>query len=239
MRKTRILLWLLVTALVLPAKAAHVLNAFGLNYTMKEPVPPPPSPRLYFFLHHIGGNEKAFIESMQPHYPRDGVMFYLQAPLYLHERSFSWFLKPEQDKTMQNLKQTRSLVANFIREMQKKYHSTPEKTFLIGFSQGGAMVADLALTHPQLFAAGAVISSRMMRASRKEVVSAPSRPLVVFYHGGKDDVTSLAEIRADEKFLRQQGYKAVIQEDPVVGHHFIPSQVLDFYKRLQPPADVP
>jgi poly(hydroxyalkanoate) depolymerase family esterase len=128
-----------------------------------------------------------------------------QSANYLH--CWNWFLPTD----MQRGSGEPSIIAGITQWVQQHYTVDPKRTFVTGFSAGGAMTAIMGATYPDLYAAIGVGSGLQYggtyidpvkageQAFRAMGVQARVVPTLIF-HGGKD--TTVPVVNADQ-LIRQ------------------------------------
>jgi poly(hydroxyalkanoate) depolymerase family esterase len=121
-----------------------------------------------------------------------------QSANYLH--CWNWFLPTH----MQRGSGEPSIIAGITQRVQQRYSIDPKRTFVSGFSAGGAMAAVMGATYPDLFGAvgigsglqygGPYIDPLKAGEQAYRAMGAQARvvPAVVF-HGGKDTTVPVAD----------------------------------------------
>ena len=94
---------------------------------------------------------------------------------------------------------------------------SPERIFLAGFSQGGAVAYTTALTHPEPLAGIIALSTYIPSAAliEREAAAANGSIPILAAHGSEDDVVSPALGRAARDFLLGRGYAVEWHEYPM------------------------
>jgi poly(hydroxyalkanoate) depolymerase family esterase len=128
-----------------------------------------------------------------------------QSANYLH--CWNWFLPTD----MQRGSGEPSIIAGITQLVQQRYSIDPKRTFVTGFSAGGAMTAIMGATYPDVFAAVGIGSGLQYggpyidpvkageQAYRAMGVRARQVPALIF-HGGKDTTVPVV----DSQQLMQQ-----------------------------------
>jgi phospholipase/carboxylesterase len=91
------------------------------------------------------------------------------------------------------------------------------KVVLAGFSQGGAIVLQTALRHPERLAGVMALSTYLpLAGSLEKEASAASRTLPIFMaHGRFDDIIPIDRATRSRDFLTELGYKVAWHEYPM------------------------
>ena len=192
MKSILLSLLLMVSMAPLHAQTAAPLQSdLPLQY-LAQTGPHPAGQPLIIFLHGYGSNETDLF-GMRSAFPAAYTYLSVRAPMALGEGSYQWFNKNAAggalDGDAGDLRASGALILDFIRKATLKYHTTPDKVFLIGFSQGAIMSYEVALRHPQQVRGIAVLSGKIFSVLRGELKpSAPLRRLDVFIgHGTSDE----------------------------------------------------
>ena len=80
------------------------------------------------------------------------------------------------------------MLLDFIAQAAKKYHTEPDKVFLVGFSQGAIMSYEVALRHPEAVGGIAALSGRILPVLKSALKPDEKRQtLAIFIGHGKED----------------------------------------------------
>lgn len=114
----------------------------------------PSHPRQLLVLPHgVGGNETN-LASFAERAPSDTVVVLPRAPLSMGPHAFGWFqvaFEPQGPRPdLLAAESSSRRLASFVAEMQVAYGIAPAETIVAGFSQGGIVSANVALTRPEL-----------------------------------------------------------------------------------------
>ncbi len=116
-------------------------------------------------------------------------------------------------------------IQQFIeREQQRGIAS--DKIVLAGFSQGGAVVYDCALSYPQPLAGLLILSSYFATYGHTQRHPANQKIPVCIYHGQDDPVVPVFLADKAKNFLQQQGYPVEHQYYPMQ-HSVCGEEILD------------
>ncbi len=99
-----------------------------------------------------------------------------------------------------------------------------EHILLAGFSQGGAVAIDAALTFAEPLAGLLVLSSYFATAKRISTAPANRKIPVLIQHGTDDPIVPASLGQMSHQILTEQGYPATYQTFPM-GHSVSPSQI--------------
>ena len=130
--------------------------------------------------------------------------------------------------------EARDKIAVFIDEIQERYHITPTKTFLLGFSQGTILSYAIAFNYPEkvqkIIALSGYINPELLP---NNLESRDYSGLDLFCsHGSVDQVIPATWAQKAPIFLDKLGVKNSYQEYPV-GHGVAPQNFYDFNKWIE------
>ncbi len=114
-------------------------------------------------------------------------------------------------------------VRDFIRAAQKLYGTDPARTYIAGFSQGGALSATLSLMEPEMFRGVGILSGFIPYAVLGEPglvagrVKDKSVPLPRYFisHGTKDDILPISRAAESKEWLEKAGADVTYCEEEV------------------------
>ena len=201
------------------------------------------SPPLLLLLHGTGDNEYGLTQ-LANLAPKHCVVASLRAPLNAPFGGFRWFegysAMPEQVALKHSIPKSCDELFDFIQKAPAHFGTNPNKTFLLGFSQGATIgwaslvsrwpragfIAGAALVSgrlmPQFFEANTTLNSRL--AQRDQLRNVP----VFASHGALDPVTPVRVGRENKALFYDFGGQDVFDfryfEDPSSGHD-IPASV--------------
>lgn len=197
-----------------------------IHYRLMKPAAAEPDQKypLVIFLHGAGergtDNELQLLyfptQMAQPRY-RERFPCYVLAPQCRNDRKWmdvDWSKKtdPEMPETPTAELQA---VMQMIERTLKEEQIDPDRVYLTGLSMGGFGSFDLALRHPELFAALAPICGA---ADPTKVVAIRDLPVWVA-HGDADSAVPVERSRSAVQALRAAGGRPIYVEMPGVGHN--------------------
>ncbi len=127
-----------------------------------------------------------------------------------------WYDLQKHDE--EGLNQSRRKLKDWLTSLENSIGIPPERTFLIGFSQGGAMTLDVGFAFPF---AGLVSLSGYLHAEPNGSSTAPPTLII---HGTADPVVPLSAAQNARDTLKQQGVNVKYQEFPMQ-HEITPATV--------------
>lgn len=154
-------------------------------------------PPLLLLLHGVGSNEEDLFGLAPMMDPRFFVVS-ARAPIVLYPGSYAWYhvtFTPQgpihsEDEADESLEK---LVA-FLDEIVTAYDLDPQRVFVMGFSQGGAMTFSLAMTVPKKLAGAAILSGRTvpLKQSRMAEPEQLEGLHVMVAHGTEDAILPIS-----------------------------------------------
>ena len=115
----------------------------NLQYIVREPKIASQNPPLLILLHGYGSNEHDLF-SFAEELPEDLLIISVQAPLSIGNGGYAWYSINFDEingkfSDLKEAKEALDAIAGFIDDIKNKYTPNPEKTFLLGFSQGAIL----------------------------------------------------------------------------------------------------
>ncbi|QYY79765.1 prolyl oligopeptidase family serine peptidase [Pseudomonas sp. B21-041] len=192
---------------------------------------------LVIFLHGYGSNEADLI-GMKFQLPAQYNYLSVQAPLSLGEGRFQWFRKKGEgayNGETDDLKVSGQKLRDFVAQAAQKYHTTPSKVYLIGFSQGAMMTYEVGLRPPVAVGGIAALSGRLLPVLKAELKGEQQPlPLSIFIgHGTADDPVPYKNGTEANTQLQKLGYKPQFHAYPGVGHSISAAELRDLSGWLQ------
>ncbi|WP_095167864.1 alpha/beta hydrolase [Pseudomonas sp. Irchel 3H3] len=178
---------LLVSPVVQAQSVLH--DDLPLQYLEQSP-PGSANQPLVIFLHGYGSNE-ADLFSLKEGLPASYTYLTVRAPQVLEQGSYQWFHKKGDgayDGDSDDLQRSAALLADFVTKAANKYHTTADRVFLVGFSQGAIMSYEVALRHPTAVRGIAALSGKVLPVLRSQLKADPAQAsLAIFIGHGTDD----------------------------------------------------
>ncbi|MGE8154539.1 alpha/beta hydrolase [Pseudomonas vancouverensis] len=192
---------------------------------------------LVIFLHGYGSNEQDLF-GIKDDLPATYTYLSVRAPLVVGEGSFQWFRKKGEgayNGETDDLKSSSQTLLDFITQATKKYHTEPEKVFLVGFSQGAIMTYELGLRHPEAVGGIAALSGRILPVLKSELKpDEKRRSLAVFIgHGEQDKRLPVTDGSEANNLLQSVSLEPEFHAYPGVGHSISADEIQDLSAWLQ------
>ncbi len=210
-------------------------GTLSLTHLIREPVretAADPLPPLLLLLHGVGSNERDLM-GLAPWL--DGRFFVAsaRAPITLGYDAYGWFrfeFTPNGPVVTDPAEAESSfrLILRFMDELVEAYDVDPNRTYLVGFSQGTIMGLSIALTHPDKVAGMVAMSGRFPDAIWPQI--APLEELedlpILLQHGTEDPVLPIHYGRAAHKILDDLPVRLDYREYRM-GHHVTQESLAD------------
>jgi len=199
---------------------------------LAQPGTHPPAQPLLILLHGSGSNEQDLFSLCDELVP-DATCLSLRAPLNVGDARYQWFSKTPGDGPYEGVEEDvkRSLadLRAFIAQAQAKYHVTPGRTYLVGFSQGAMMSYEVALRDPQAVGGIVALSGKLNADLRQDLTKATAHsPLPVFIgHGTADSVLPYSDATQANEQLIKAGIHPSFHAYPGMGHGVSDTEVDD------------
>ena len=159
----------------------------------------------------------------------------LETPIGPGMTGFAWYPMsmggpPDVDAMLSS----RRALEAFIERCLASYPIDRKKLALLGFSQGGVMSYSLALSHPERFAALAVLSSWLPKEleARLDVSDAVQALPTLIQHGTQDSMIEVDRARDSVERLRQLKLPLTFREYDM-GHEITPGSLRDLSAWLE------
>ncbi|MBA4154563.1 MAG: phospholipase [Flavobacterium sp.] len=209
----------------------------SLHYLVREPKFIQEKNPLLLLLHGYGSNE-ADLFSFASELPQEYFVISAQAPYDMLYGSYAWYainFDADENKfsDLNQARQSRDMIADFIDELLEKYPIDATKVSLIGFSQGSILSYAVALSYPtkvsKVVAMSGYLNLEMaIEGFEKNDLSG----LKIFAsHGTVDQVIPVEWARKTPQLLENFGIDVVYKEYPI-GHGVSPQNFFDFRKWL-------
>ena len=203
----------------------------NLNYLVRQPKVAIKNPPLLVLLHGYGSNEQDLF-SFAEELPDNFLIISAQAPLSMTSGSYAWYSINFDDvngkfSDLKQAKESIDKIAIFIDEIKTKYQTNPDKTFLLGFSQGAILSYSLSFFYPNkvqyVIALSGYINTELLPTTISKEITTD------YYssHGSVDQVLPVEWARKSKPFLDNLGFNSVYSEYPV-GHGVAPQNFYSF-----------
>lgn len=192
---------------------------------------------LVIFLHGYGSNEEDLF-GIKDQLPQAYNYLSVRAPRVMEEGRYQWFRQKGEgayDGETEDLKNSRQVLLDFITQATRKYHTAPNKVFLVGFSQGAIMSYEVALRHPQALGGIAALSGRILPVLRAELKPDGKRQQLAIFigHGTADKRLPYVDGTDADSLLQSLSLKPRFHAYPGVGHSISAAEVQDLNAWLQ------
>ncbi|RED11084.1 alpha/beta hydrolase [Pontivivens insulae] len=184
---------------------------------------------LVILLHGYGADGNDLIglaDPLAPHLPN--VMFMspnAPEPCTVNPMGHQWFPIPWMDGSSE-VEMGRSFAASseklhgFLDEVQADTGIGPERTVLVGFSQGTMMSLHVGPRRESALAGIVGFSGRLLRP--EDIGDVTTKPPVQLIHGDADEVVSPVSMPEAEGVLKKAGFDVQTHVSPGIGHGIAP-----------------
>lgn len=203
----------------------------SLHYIVRNPKITQENPPLLILLHGYGSNEQDLF-SFAEELPDEFLIVSAQAPHAMGFGSYAWYAINFDDVNgkFSDLNQAResiNTIASFIDEIQAKFYTNPEKTFLLGFSQGAILSYGLSFLYPNKVPFIVALSGYINTDLLPKEINKDIKTEYYASHGSVDQVLPVAWARNSKPFLNNLNINCVYEEYPV-GHGVAPQNFYSF-----------
>ena len=196
---------------------------------------------LVIFLHGYGSNEEDLF-GIKDELPERYTYLSVRASMVLQEGSYQWFRKKGEgayNGETDDLKTSGQMLLDFIEQAAKKYHTQPDKVYLVGFSQGAIMSYEVALRHPEAVGGIAALSGRILPVLKSELKPDTKRQSLAIFigHGTADKRLPFNDGTEADSLLKSLSLKPEFHAYPGVGHTISAAEMQDisaWLRRLNP-----
>ncbi|WP_273822820.1 MULTISPECIES: alpha/beta hydrolase [Pseudomonas] len=222
---------LLLTCSLAQAAEPELLADMPLTY-LEQAEPDTRDQPLVIFLHGYGSNEDDLF-GIRESLPDNYTVLSVRGRLELSSGGYQWFHKrtdaAQYDGNSDDLKLSAEALTDFVQRVTEKYHTRPEKVFLVGFSQGAMMTYEVALRHPEVLHGIAALSGRLLPVVRTQArTPANYRNLSVFIgHGTADPQVPYAGATDALTYLKSLSIEPQFHSYPGVVHTISATEVID------------
>ena len=192
---------------------------------------------LVIFLHGYGSNEQDLF-GIKDELPKPYTYLSVRAPMVTQEGSYQWFRKKGEgayNGETDDLKSSGQLLLDFVAQAAKKYHTEPDKVYLVGFSQGAIMSYEVALRHPEAVGGIAALSGRILPVLRAELKPDEKRQSLAIFigHGTADKRLPLSDGTEANSLLQSVSLEPEFHAYQGVGHSISAEEMQDLNAWLQ------
>jgi phospholipase/carboxylesterase len=192
---------------------------------------------LVIFLHGYGSNEQDLF-GIKDDLPAQYTYLSVRAPMVMEEGSYQWFRKKGEgayNGETDDLKASAQLLLDFVAQAAKKYHTGPDKVFLVGFSQGAIMSYEVALRHPEAVGGIAALSGRILPVLQSELQPDEKRQSLAIFigHGTADKRLPFSDGTEANSLLKTVSLDPEFHAYQGVGHNISADEVQDLSAWLQ------
>lgn len=207
-----------------------------LHYIKREPKTATKNPPLLILLHGYGSNEQDLF-SFAEELPDDFLIISAQAPFEMGAGAYAWFSinfdeNNEKFYDLEEAAQSVEKISSFIDEIKNKYNTNPDKTFLLGFSQGAILSYSLSLQTPNKVQHVIALSGFINEALTSENIAKDIKTDYYISHGSVDQVIPVEWARKAPVFLTANNLQNTYSEYPV-GHGVAPQNFYSFKKWIE------
>lgn len=203
----------------------------SLHYLVRKPKKEIENPPLLLLLHGYGSNEQDLF-SFAEELPDEMLIISAQAPYSMGFGGYAWYAINFDDVNgkFSDLEQARTSIdriANFVDEIKKKHNTNPNKTFLLGFSQGAILSYGVSFLYPNKVDYVIALSGYINQDLLPKTIPADIKTQYYSSHGTVDQVLPVAWARNTKPFLDDLNLENEYAEYPV-GHGVAPQNFYSF-----------
>ncbi|RMT95747.1 hypothetical protein ALP39_01353 [Pseudomonas marginalis pv. marginalis] len=193
---------------------------------------------LVIFLHGFGSDEQDLF-GIKDALPSTWTYLSVRAPMPVQPSGFRWFTKTpgngEYDGVTADLQSSAALINDFVAKATDKYHTRPDRVFLVGFSQGAIMSYEVALRDPTLVRGIAALSGSLLPVLKAELK--PDERLgglaIFIGHGTQDQALPYASATRANEVLVGLGLKPEFHGYGGMNHTVSEAEVQDLKAWLE------
>ncbi|VVO89541.1 alpha/beta hydrolase [Pseudomonas fluorescens] len=234
------MLKILALLTLLASAAVHAQTPLQTDLPLKYLAQATPESRdqpLVIFLHGYGSNEQDLF-GIKDELPKQYTYLSVRAPRVMQEGSYQWFRKKGEgayNGETDDLKSSGQLLLDFVTKATEKYHTQPDKVFLVGFSQGAIMSYEVALRHPDSVGGIAALSGRILPVLRSELIPDEKRQSLAIFigHGTADKSLPYSDGTEANSLLQSISLEPEFHAYQGVGHSISAEEVQDLNAWLQ------
>lgn len=203
----------------------------SLEYIVRKPSKEAENPPLLILLHGYGSNEKDLF-SFAEELPEELLIVSAKAPYEMSYGGYAWYAINFDNvngkfSDLKQAKESIDKIAIFIDEIKSRYNTNPNKTFLLGFSQGSILSYSLSFFYPNKVNNVIALSGYINTELLPTEISKNIKTDYYCSHGTVDQVLPVDWARKSKPFLDSLGLQNVYTEYPV-GHGVAPQNFYSF-----------
>lgn len=203
----------------------------SLHYLVREPKIVTENPPLLILLHGYGSNEEDLF-SFAEELPDDLLIVSARAPFDMGYGGYAWYainFDAINGKFSDLVQAGESIdkIASFIDEIKAKYITSPEKTFLLGFSQGAILSYALSFKYPNKVQHVVALSGYINEELLPSTIDKNINTSYYISHGTVDQVLPVDWARKAPTILNKFNLENEYSEYPV-GHGVAPQNFYSF-----------
>ncbi|CAM1335070.1 alpha/beta hydrolase [Tenacibaculum aestuariivivum] len=208
----------------------------SLHYIIKEPKQAITNPPLLILIHGYGSNEQDLF-SFAEELPQNMLIVSIQAPYSMGNGAFAWYainfdVNNEKFSDLVQARESVDKIAFFIDEIKTKYKTNPEKTFVLGFSQGAILSYALSFNYPNKIQHVVALSGYINNELLPKKIATNITTDYYISHGTVDQVLPIDWARQAPVFLDTNNLKNEYLEYPV-GHGVAPQNFYSFKQWIE------
>lgn len=203
----------------------------NLEHIVREPLVKSENPPLLILLHGYGSNKEDLF-SFAEELPKELLIISAQAPIEMGYGGYAWYAINFDNvngkfSDLKQAKESIDKIAIFIDDVKAKYNTNPNKTFLLGFSQGAILSYSLSLFYPNKVNHVIALSGYINVDLLPENIPTNIKTDYYISHGIVDQVLPIDWARKSKPFLDNLNLESVYSEYKV-GHGVAPQNFYSF-----------
>jgi len=170
-------------------------------------------------LHGLGQDGSRILNKLQPLVEQGATIVAPDGP-HRHEvrrpdsirKGHAWYLfTGDQELFKSSMLEAEADLLHIVDTVQEESGILPNRTILLGFSQGGYLAGFVASRHPDRFAGCVIASARLKHEFIVEELSRGELPEFLFLHDKKDPLTAADPVRNSLQQVEDAGGSAKLQ----------------------------
>lgn len=206
----------------------------SLHYIVRQPKVAVENPSLLILLHGYGSHEMD-LYSFADELPDELLIVSVRAPYEMGYGGYAWYalnLDADNNKfsDLNQARESLDKIAGLIDALKQEHQ--PQKTFLLGFSQGAILSYALSFLHPNKVQHVIALSGYLNSELLPEELSTTINTDYYVSHGTVDQVVPVEWARKSIPFIESLGLQCIYSEYPV-GHGVAPQNFFSFKKWIE------